>query len=272
MLLALASAAAFGAGDFSGGLATRRSEVYRVIITSQLVGLVLIVGLALAFQEHIPPARDLLWGAAAGVLGSGGLVLLYRALAEGRMGLAAPASAVVAAAIPVVVGILRQGLPQPLTLAGFALALVAVWLVARSGTARFNMRELVLPMLAGVFFGAFFVSIDNANDVATFWPLVAARCASLSLLVVLALTAGNGLLTDRATLPITLLAGLLDAAGNLLFALAAQAGRLDVAAVLVSLYPASTILLAWGLLKEPISRVQTVGIVLALIAIALIAA
>lgn len=272
VLLALGSAATFGAGDFSGGLASKRAAVYTVIITAQGVGAVFIIGLALLFQETIPPTAELVWGALAGVTGSAGLVLLYRALATGRMGLAAPLSAVVAAALPVLVGISREGFPAPTTLIGFAAALVAVWLIAASGSAVLDVRALLLPLISGVFFGVFFVLLDLANDNATFWPLAAARAASLVLVGGLALLTRQPLVTPLALVPLTALAGILDAVGNALYVLAAGSGRLDVAAVLVSLYPASTILLAWLLLKEPINRVQAVGILLALVAIALIAA
>src|SRR5262245_42400200 len=125
----LASAASWGAGDFCGGLATKRVSGHAVVIGSQLVGAVSVLLLAIVTGETAPPARNLVACGAAGLAGAAGLLALYRALAIGRMGVAAPVSGVLSAAIPVVVGAFFLGLPAPLTLFGFALALVPVWLI-----------------------------------------------------------------------------------------------------------------------------------------------
>ena len=132
ILFGLASAASWGAGDFSGGLAAKRSPVYSVVILSQLVGLVLLVALALLLSEPFPTPSDLLWGAAAGLVGGLGLMALYQGLATGRMGVVAPVNAVVSAALPVLFGIWVEGPPAIQQFAGFGLAFVGVWLVSRS--------------------------------------------------------------------------------------------------------------------------------------------
>lgn len=271
VMLGLASAAAWGAGDFCGGLATKRAPVYGVVIISQIVGVILLVGSALSLGEKLPPPTDLLWGGVAGLGGGLGLVALYSALASGRMGVAAPVSAVIAAAIPVAFGALAEGLPRVWQVIGFALALAAVWLISRSGEAAVRARDLGLPLAAGFGFGLFFIALDRASGEGVLWPIVAARLTSAAALMGIATLRRPSSMPTLEHLPLIALSGLFDTGGNAFYALAAQAGRLDVAAVLGSLYPASTVLLAALILKERISRMQSLGIVAALAAIVLIA-
>ena len=270
-VLGLASAASWGAGDFCGGLATRRTGVFGVVIASQLLGAVMLIGAALALGETVPPLTDLLWGGLAGLAGAVGLLALYRALAAGRMGLTAPISAVVAAIIPVVFGALADGLPGWAKLTGFGLALAAVWLITRTGESRIRLSALGLPLVAGVGFGIFFVTIDHAGRTAAVWPVVAARLFSTTMLAMTARVTGQPAMPDFAHWRLIALSGVLDAGGNAFYALAAQAGRMDAAAVLGSLYPASTVLLAWVLLKERLTRMQMIGVAAALGAIVMIA-
>jgi len=268
----LLSAIVWGAGDFSGGLASKRTGVYAVIITSQLVGLFLLLGLALVFDKAQPLPGDLAWGAAAGAAGAVGLLALYRGLASGRMGLIAPLSAVLAAALPVMVGAFTQGIPDLAQFIGFGFALVGVWLLSRPERALdFRLNEFILPVVAGVGFGLFFIFIDNANERTVFWPIMAARVASVILMTLTARANGQPLWPERAHVPLIALAGVLDAGGNAFFTIATQIGRLDVASVLSSLYPASTVALAWMILKERLTRPQWLGVAAALIAIVLIA-
>jgi drug/metabolite transporter (DMT)-like permease len=269
-MFGLASAACWGAGDFSGGLATRRSNVYRVILASQIVGVALLIGLALAFAEQLPSFEHLLWGGAAGLAGTAGLIMLYRALATGRMGAAAPVSAVITAIVPVVFGMFVEGLPKMLQLVGFGLALIGVWFISRSDGDAIHREDLKLPMAAGVCFGVFFILINRVTESAVLWPLVAARLASIGLLFGFATMTRQPRLPGGQQMPLIALVGVLDAVGNAFFAIAGQVGRLDIAAVLSSLYPAMTVWLAWLILKERISRSQSVGIVATLAAIVLI--
>ena len=273
VLFGLLSALSWGAGDFCGGLASRRTGVYAVVVTSQIIGTGLLLGSALAFGETFPPFSDLLWGASAGVAGAVGLLALYRGLSSGRMGLVAPVSAVGAAALPVVVAAFLQGLPGALTLIGFVMALVGIWLLSRpeSSTTIFRLNDLGLPLVAGIGFGLFFVLIDRASEHVTFWPLVAARLASVTFVTLSARTSHQPLAPERSQIGLVALSGILDAGGNTFFSLAVQSGRLDVASVLSSLYPASTVALAWLILKERLSRWQWVGVAATLTAIALIA-
>lgn len=271
----LASAVSWGAGDFSGGVATKRNHVYGVVLLSQTVGIIFLVGLAWLMVEPLPMSIDLVYGAVAGVGGTIGLVALYRGLAGGRMGIVAPLAAVITAVLPVMISILVEGVPGTSQLIGFGFALAAVWLIsAQNGRlVEFRRGELGLAVLAGIGFGVFLILIDRVNPGAILWPLVAARVASISLLVILIVVIApfRGRPT-AAGWPVIILAGIFDSGGNAFFALATQTGRLDVAAILSSLYPAATIALAWFILKERLLPQQWGGVAAALMAILLISA
>jgi len=273
VLLGLASALSWGAGDFSGGLATRRDSVFAVVVFSQLVGITLLTLLALLTGEARPQTEAVWWGAAAGLCGALGIAALYQGLAVGRMGLVAPLSAIMTASIPVVVGIFLEGLPSVLQVAGFAIALLAVWLISSNSAdlLRIRREEYGLAMAAGLGFAGFLLFINFASSGGFFWPLVTARAASIALLLLIALAARRRLRPNLRQLPLIFLTGVLEVAGNAFYAAASQIGRLDIAAVLGSLYPASTVMLARLLLGERIYRRQLAGIVAALLAVALIA-
>lgn len=267
----LASAISWGAGDFSGGMATRRISVLSVQFTMHGVGLALMIALGALTGEALPSGADLLWGAAAGASGAVGLAALYRALAIGRMGVAAPLTAVLATIIPVIFSGLVEGLPGPPQLAGFALALLSVWFISNPDGAGKRPDGLNLIVLSGTAFGAFSIFIDQIESGSFFWPLASARTASLLIMGGAAWATGQPWRPPRHLVPLIVLVGVLDVGGNAFFLLSTQAGRLDVASVLTSLYPAITVLLARLVLKEQITRPQTVGIGAALGAIALIA-
>jgi drug/metabolite transporter (DMT)-like permease len=271
VVFGLVSALSWGAGDFSGGLATKRAPVFGVLLIGQAAGVLLLIGLALLWGERLPPVADLLWGVAAGLAGVIGLVALYRGLAIGRMGIVAPVSAVLTAVLPALFGVLTEGIPGALKLVGFALALLGIWLVAGAGASIGARDGLGLALLAGCGFGVFFILVHRAGASAVFWPLVAARAGSLGVVLPVALGRRQLVRPDPRLLLTVLLSGVLDVAGNAFFVLAGQAGRLDVAAILSSMYPASTVLLAGLLLGERVTRTQGLGIAAALAAIALIA-
>jgi len=270
IVFGLTSAACWGAGDFCGGLATKRTQVYRVIISSQLVSLLLLLILALALHESLPAFDHLLLACAAGIVGAIGILALYRALAVGQMGVAAPVSAVVAASVPVIAGSFIEGPPSVAQLAGFGLALVAVWFISRTGGSAIQWRDLGLPIIAGLGFGTFYVMIGSAGQEAVWWPLVAARIGSLSALFCVTIVRRQPRLVEKQTVGLVVLIGVLEVGGNACYILARQAGRLDVAAVLASLYPAVTVWLAWLFLKERMYRLQSIGVLAALAAIVLI--
>jgi uncharacterized membrane protein len=254
VVLALASAAVYGAADFLGGLASRRTSVFGVVALSQVVGLVALLMLLPWLGGPVGPA-DLAWGAAAGLAGAAGLVVFFRALAGGVMSVIAPVTAVTAAAVPVLVGLLYGDTVGGWAALGIALALVAVVLVSAEGglSALRSARPSALApaLVAGSLFGLFFVLLDRTSTDSGLTPLVAARVASVALVVVLALAGRQSLRVTRPALPLVAVSGIGDMSANALFLLATQAdGQLAITGVLASLYPVSTVVLAQLVLRE----------------------
>lgn len=272
VIFGLAASLCWGSGDFNGGLASRRANSSSVVIAAYGVGFVLLVGLALLWREPFPSLLDLFWGGLAGLAGAIGLISFYSALSIGRMGIAAPVSAVLTASLPVLFSAFIAGLPSLLQLGGFVLALLAIALISRPERAKGRPKGIMLALLAGCGFGCFFILISRVSPSAIFWPLAMARFTSVLFLLIVVQIRQQPVLPKMTVAPLVLLAGVLDAMGNAFFVLAAHSGRLDVAAVLSSLYPAATVLLAALLLRERVTRVQAVGILLALIAVPLISA
>ncbi len=270
-VLSLAAAASWGAGDFSGGLASRKSSVYGVVLYAHAVGLVFTTAVALLWREAWPGTAAMLWGFAAGIAGGIGLAALYRSLAIGTMGINAPVASVITGTLPVAFTFLSIGLPGRNQLFGFALALVAIWLIAMPAGELGRPKGLPLAALAGVGFSGFLLFIKLAGTASKLWPLVSARAASLLLMVVVVAVMKRPWRPERSSWRPIVASGICDSLGNFLFIYAATRGRLDVAAVLASLYPASTLILARIFLKERIARLQAVGIALALASVALIA-
>lgn len=269
-LLALSAAVAWGSGDFTSGLATRRVGAFYTLLISFAVGLIGVVALVAITSESLPAPIDLIWGATASLLGTTGFVFMLRGFAIGRMSIVAPVSAVLAAAIPVLITAFFEGLPGYVQLLGFALAFVSIWLLSQREQDEDRPAGIGLALLAGLGFGLFFVALDQISEGAVFWPLVAGRTAACTVLVIFALVTGRKLIPTAAPWGLLVLAGVLDVGGNFFFLTAVQTGRLDIAAVLVSLYPAVTVLLAMVIAKERMTRVQAISVALAVVAIALI--
>lgn len=272
VVFGISSAVSWGIGDFTGGFSSRRAPALTVVLISQFVGLSSLVIVAIASGEKYPSGEDIAWSAIAGIMGELGLLSLYRAMAIGQMSIAAPVTAVLGAGIPAVFGIFLQGLPGLLALPGFALALAGVWYISRVENMTVRRDGLGLAFFAGFCFGVFFIFISQIAEDVIFWPLAVSRVASVSGMIGYALMQRRFMWPSKAMLPLLVFAGLMDVGGNIFFVLAEQAGRLDIAAVLSSLYPATTVLLALVLLKERVSPAQRLGIVLALAAIPFIAA
>jgi len=268
--LSLLAAASWGGGDFSGGVAAKRASVFRVVAGAHFVGLLSMLLMAWLTREAVPPRTDLLWGAFAGVSGAFGIAALYKALAVGRMGVIAPVTAVVTGIFPVLVSIRTEGFPDRIQMLGFVLALVSIWLVARPNEYVDSHRGLGLAVFAGLMFGLFLVGGKQSGHHGVFWPLIAARSASTALMLAIVLLAPRDPEPLRPVLWPIVFSGLLDSAGNAFFIAATRHGRLDVSAVLSSLYPAMTVILARVLLKERVSPMQGAGIVGALTAVVLI--
>ena len=272
VIFGLAASLCWGSGDFSGGLASRRANVGSVVLTNYAVGLVLLVALALIGKEPVPALADLLWGGLAGVAGVIGLLSFYAALARGKMGIAAPISAVLTAALPVLFSAFTAGVPAPLQLAGFALAGLAIGLISWPQRTTEPPTGIGLALLAGCGFGCFFILISRVRPATTYWSLAAARCTSIAVLLPVMRLRRKPLLPPMTGAPLVVLAGILDALGNVLFVFAAHSGRLDIAAILSSLYPAATVGLSVLVLRERVTRVQTIGVLLVLLAIPVISA
>ncbi|MGD8750975.1 MAG: DMT family transporter [Anaerolineales bacterium] len=269
-IFALSAAIAWGSGDFIGGLAARRVGPFRTVLISYTVGLLALVITALARSEQFPPPADLVWGALAGLLGMVGLGFLLRGFTTGRMGIVAPVSAMLAAAIPVVFAAFAEGLPRELQLLGFGLALISIWLLSRPEPLGGRPAGLGEALLAGLGFGGFFIALGQIGESTVFWPLVAGRLTGCGLMAAFAITTRRPVIPPQLPLGLLVLAGTLDVGGSLFFLLAVQSGRLDVAAVLGSLYPAVTAILAWLITREHMTGLQVIGVAVAVLAIVLI--
>jgi drug/metabolite transporter (DMT)-like permease len=283
--LALAAAACYGAADFCGGLASRQRSALAVVVWSQAIGLVVLLA-ALFAIPGVPFAGDLGWGVACGVSGAFAIMLLYRGLALGVMGVVSPITAVLAAAIPVVVAVALGERPAPLALVGITCALVAVVLVSavapaaapedEAPLARPVRRGRLPPGLAealgsGTAFGFFFIALARTHAGAGLWPLLATRVVSLAVLAGLALSLRRSLRLARPGLRTVAAAGVLDMGANILYVLASHAGPLSIAAVVTSLYPTGTVALAAAVLRERLVAVQWAGVAVALAGVACIA-
>ena len=276
ILLALGCAVVYGASDFLGGLASRKTSVFGVVAFSQIIGLVALLAL-LPWLGGPVEAEDLWWGAAAGLAGATGLVVFFRTLARGVMSVIAPVTAVTAAAVPVLVGLLTGDRIGVWSAVGIGLALAAVVLVSAEGgltaLSRARPASLLPALLAGSMFGIFFVLLDRTSDGSGLTPLVTARLASVALVVVIALITRQPLRVTRAALPLVAASGVGDMAANALFLLATQSdGQLAITGVLASLYPVSTVVLAQVVLRERLVGAQVAGLGAAVAAVVLITA
>jgi drug/metabolite transporter (DMT)-like permease len=274
VLLALGCAVVYGASDFLGGLASRTASVFGVVALSQAAGLVALLAL-LPWLGGPVDAADLAWGAAAGVAGATGLVVFFRALAGGVMSVIAPITAVTAAAVPVLVGLLGGERLHPWSAVGIVLALGAVVLVSAEGglgaLLAARPASVVPALVAGAMFGFFFVMLDRTSDESGVTPLVTARIASMALVVVVAVIGRQSLRVPRAALPLVVASGIGDMTANALFLLATQQdGQLAITGVLASLYPVSTVVLAQVVLRERLVRAQVAGLGAAVAAVVLI--
>jgi uncharacterized membrane protein len=303
LLLALGSAVVYGAADFFGGVAARRVPARSVLLISLPVGLAVLVAGALATGE-VPTRPGLAWGLGAGLAGGTGLLVFYGALARGPMSVVAPVAALISATLPVAVGLVRGERLTASVLVGVLICLVAIWLVSMEGDAgpRRSARGPVLAVISGACFGIFFILLREAGRHGGLWALSASRLAGLAVVAAVALAgwtlgrraptcrsavrggaAGSGGhpaaegdggygAVDRSALVIAITAGILDSLANVLYLFATRAGMLSLAAVLTSLYPAITVLLARVVYSERLRLVQRLGVALALAGVVLVTA
>ena len=275
VLLSLLTAVIFGTGDFFGGLAAKRAKILQVIAGSHLVGLVGVTIAALALAEEFR-TDDFLLGAAGGAFGGVGVGLLYRRLAIGPMSVVAPLTALTSVAVPTVWGAFTGDELGVLAWAGVAFAVLAIVMVSSSSDgshAAISPQVIVESLLAGIGFGGFFIFLDATDSVAAPWPVVGARLLTASFLLVFMVGTRRQLL-PRADGALVLIAvtGLLDTASNVVFLYATNRGVLTLVAVLSSLYPVATVVLARLILDEKMTRIQLAGFVAAMLGTVFIAA
>jgi uncharacterized membrane protein len=277
-LLALGAAAFYGAADFLGGIATRRATTVATVLTTQGAGLLMLLACSPLMLDVVMIRRDLLFGVLAGLTGSVGVALLYKALAIGPMSVVAPVTAVCAVIVPLVAG-LAQG--ESLTAAaavGVAVAIGAIGLLgmapAPAGASAQPpadvARGLRVALGSGVAIGGFLVTLGETSAAAGLWPLAVSRAVSIALFSAMARITRQGMIVPRAALAPAIACGGLDMVANALYLVAVRQGQLSLVATLASLYPASTVLLARVVLGERLGSGQQLGVAAAVAAIVLI--
>jgi drug/metabolite transporter (DMT)-like permease len=272
ILFALAAAFSWGIGDFSGGRAARRQHQYQVLVIASALGVILLTGMALLWKEPLPSPVDSIWALAAGIVGVIGVASLYHGLSLGNAVIVAPTAAVVGGATPVLFGIITQGWPAPHQSLGFVLGLIGIGSVAGLSPAHITekQRGLGLGMFSGLCFGGFFIFIVQVAPESIFYPSVIAKIAALIVSLIFVRRMRLSLPAPQSN-PMALIAGVLDAAGNVFYLLGRNFARIDVVSVLASMYPAVTVALASLILRETISRAQWIGVAFCVAATILIA-
>jgi drug/metabolite transporter (DMT)-like permease len=272
--LAMLGAVAYGVSDFIGGLASRRTSVWPVALLACIGGFISALLLAIVVPGH-PDTADVVWGLLAGVGSGAGTAFLYRGLAGGRMGVVAPVSGVGATTLPVLIGVLTGERPSALVWLGIVAALPGIWLVSREETGLLDTKGssgLLDGIMAGIGFGMLFAALGQIPASAGYWPFAANQLASVLSVTAACLLLGGDPVPRLAIQWWGLVSGLLAAVAGLGFLLATHRGLLSVSAVLVSLYPAFTVLLAALVVRERIHRIQGAGLVLCGVAVVLVAA
>jgi len=271
--VALVAALVWGSGDFVGGRATIGRHPYQVLALGSLMGVTLLVIAAFVRGEPWPTGMAIAWSAVAGIAGGFGIAALYRGLAVADAAVVAPTAAVVGVILPVVIGALTAGLPSPLKILGMAAGTLGIWRVARgsSGAAHGPRHGLGLGLIAGIGFGGFFVCMAQVPREAVFTPLVIAKAVAAAFAVIVLALRRLSFPSPRAN-PLALLAGVLDAGGNVFYQVAAHLTRLDFAALVSSMAPAVTVVLAGVIGRQRVSAGQWLGVGLCLAGVALIAA
>jgi len=272
MIFAVFSALSYGIADFSGGLASRKSAVSAVAAWSQALGILIALIAVPIFGASAPSMEMWLWGAAAGLSGAAGLSFLYQGLAEGRAVIVSPTAALTGAALPVLFGVITGERPEFITWMGVAIALPAILLLSfERGDQRIAvLKSLRTGLIAGIGFSGFFILLSKTGNDSGLWPLVAARSASVPVLLLATIIRRKPLVLEKGSRRATLIAGSLDMLANIFYLLAARSGMLITAVVVTAMYPAPTVILQRIVFKEKLSALRIIGLLLALAGIALI--
>lgn len=270
ILWSLLGAFTYGISDFIGAVAARKSSAWPVaLITS--VGATIASGVLAIAIPGSPSAAQFAWAAFAGVGGGMGIGFLYRGMSAGRMGVVAPTSAVGAAALPVVVSTLTGEHPPLLAWIGIVAALPGIWLVSAEEGSSFGSAGLADGLIAGIGFGVSFIGLGHVPQSAGWWPLTITNVASAVAILVVATALHEHAFSRQRVTYLGLVGGLLSATAMVGFVLATSRGLVSIASVLVSLYPAVTIILAVSLLHERVHRIQQAGMALCATAVVLVA-
>jgi uncharacterized membrane protein len=275
ILLALASALLYGVSDYCGGRAARSASTFVVALIGQSASAVLTAMVVLLLGDPFPEVADIGWSAAAGVASTVGITAFYFALANGAMTVVAPITAVVSAVVPVAVGITLGERPAAIALVGVALAIVAVALVSGVGgrADRPTRAGIVLvAVVAGTGFGLLFVFLDRTSDSSGLWPLLLAQVVSLLILGTVCVARRVRVAPRRLDAGLMVLAGCLAVTANVAYLAATRQGLLSLVAVITSMYPASTVVLATVIDHERMSNSQAVGLGLAVGALGMVGA
>ncbi len=267
----MAAVFAWGTSDFLGGYATRRANAFLFAVVFNIGGLIMTGSLAVGSHAVFPAVRTVLWVLLGGISGGFGVAIFFRALSTGRMGLTAPVSAVVGAAIPTVFSIFTEGMPGRAPLFGFFLAAIGLWLITRSDDSG-PPAGIGLALLAGIGFAGFYLCVRQAGNGSAFWIATFTRTGGLLITGVIVLMQRKFSDITAAGVRWGIVTGCVDSLGTILFVRASQTGRLDEAVVISSLYPAVTVLLARIFLQEHFTRWRFVGLLAALVAVPMIAA
>lgn len=273
VLLALLAAASYGLADFVGGVYSKRVSPWSVALMAQVGGSVLVLFLCV-FVDGSPTRIDLLWTVVAGLGNGFGTAFLYRGLSSGRMGVVAPVSGVGAALVPIAVGVLSGERPDPLVWLGISIALPAIWLVAREPGAASGpgaSAGLIDGLLAGLGFGTLFAALAQIPEAAGLLPLALNQVIAAGAIVVVAMTLRSPWVPREPIALVGMISGCLGALATGAFMIANRSGYLTVTAVIASLYPAFTIMLAASLLREHVHKTQAVGLGLCAVAVVLVA-
>jgi len=265
----------WGAADFAGGYGSRRANAFVLTAFSHLCAFVLMFAIALGQHGAFPSRISIVWALIAGTSGGFSLAIFYRALATGQMGVTAPIAALVGAAIPILVDVALEGTPSRWMIAGFVVAIFAIWLITRPEPSDKKDSSglpagVGMAALAGVGFAGFYLCIHQATG-SPLWIAAIGRIGSFTATAIAVVATRAPLALDRPRATLGMLAGFLDISASALFIFASQRGRLDEAVVLTSLYPAVTVLLARLVLKEHFSRWKFIGLLAALAAVPMIA-
>jgi len=272
VVLALLSSLMWGSADFLGGLQTRRRPALAVVAASQGIGLLAVGLLAALTGAFDDPAGWVGWSVGAGLVGATGLVAFYAALASGTMGVVSPIAAL-GVVVPVVAGLLQGETPAQWQVAGIVLAVLGV--LAASGpelSGEDGLRSVLLAAFAGTCFGTVFVCLDQGAESSPTMTMVGMRLTSVALFLVIAVAVRSIGGLGRTDLPVLTAIGVFDVGANLLFAIASTHGFVTVVAVLGSLYPVATVLLARTVLHERLRAIQQAGVVVTFGGVALIVA